>query len=170
VVISDPWFWSTVLFAVLFAGLAIGHFRNPFPLITIPELPHHIYFTDEPIRHVLLDILTDAGHPAYGRFIAGADQILLHNGTTVLGLKGPNDPPAALVIPVKGRLDRDRVIDKAVAAFTAANIRTTVISVPNTCDLLLRLSLENTLGFDLVFRPPGKTMMMKLGFPKFVKL
>ena len=40
-------------------------------------------------------------------------------------------------------------------------------AVPGTKDLIVRLNLENDLGFDIAFRPSGVKMGKVLGFPKF---
>jgi hypothetical protein len=165
---ADLWFWTTALFAILFVLLAVFHFRNPMPLIQMPELPHHIYFTGHARRTLLADILEYAGHPVFGRFVQGADQVLLRNGTTVLGIREHDNPAAALVIPVKGE-SVEEVVETAKTWLETGGIKAYPQPVPDTEGLIIRMHVERQLGFDIAFRPAGRIMGKKLGFPEFEK-
>lgn len=166
---SDPWFYAAVVFALLFLVLAIFHFKNPMPLIQMPELPHHLYFVPPKERDVLVRILAEAGHEPFGQFKQGVDQVLLQNGTTVIAGRESDSPAAALVIPVKGKKSLESVKNSAARLLALAGIEALQEAIPGTGGLITRFHVDGQLGFDIAFRPPGRVMGKTLGFPKFKK-
>jgi hypothetical protein len=165
---QNPFFYSTVLLALVLVGLLYWHFKKPFPLITIPELPHHLYFVeDEKVRDALLDILLGAGHPVHGEFNFGVRQVLLKNGTTVVALRKTDEAPACLSIPVIKPIETDDILTIAKTAFEGLGKTVQVVAVAGTHGLIHRVIVED-LGFELVLHPPGREMMKIVGgMPKF---
>ena len=166
---SDVWFWMTVVFALLLALALFLHFRNPYPLIQIPELPHHLYFLPEKERRAIADICTRLGHKLYGVFgIGGADQLLFQNGTTVLALRNmaaQNTLPM-LALPVTG--DVKDAVEATARWLRLGEIRFEQSVVPGSGDLITRFVLSD-FGFGIALKPTGREMQKHFGLPKFIR-
>ena len=168
---ADVWFWvSFGLFALLTVVLWL-HFRNPYPLIQIPELPHHLYFMSDAVRATIYYICRDAGHSGYGIFqAANTDQLLLQNGTTILALKDKtvgNVLPVLAVPVIRGTLKG--AIDTAESLLQFNNIQFEKSVVPGSGGHITRFMLPE-FGFGIALKPPGKTMQKYFGLPRFSRV
>ena len=164
----DLWFWATIMLLVLLLVALRLHFKNPYPLIQIPELPHHLYFVPDEARRALATICHSLGHEPYGIFeVAGANQLLLRNGTTILGRK---DVEAGHILPTLAlpvlRGNGADALYMVASILNRGGIRFIRSTVPQSGDNITRFTLTD-YGFVLAIKPRGREMQRLFGFPKF---
>lgn len=144
-------------------GLWVLHFRNPYPLIQIPDRGHRLFaLPDKRTHDLLLEVLWMAGAPAYGTFFAGVNQTLMMDGFTVLAYgEGIHQP--AISIPVENPW-------KSAAAaqdfLSDQGVHTSLMYPSEELgDKLVLLRLP--FGWDIVFRLNGKDMPPPQWIAKF---
>ena len=147
--------WAVVA-TVAFVALAVLHFRNPYPLIQIPDHGHRLFVAPAGQHETAVELLRRSGMEPYGTFNAGVCQTLFRDGFTVIA-SGADMQKAAISIPVN---NPEATAQSMRHWLAGRNIAATVFHPPVDKELKGKLAVLQipSFGWEVAYRLTGRKM------------